>query len=266
MYKFLRNLTLVATASIVGLSAIADPLIDAIASDNREEKNVLRDVYRNPYETLSFFGIREDMTVLESWPGGGWYSEILAPYLKDDGTLIAATYNRDPKTQKKWQGRTNKNYDDKFVANKNIYGNIDVVSFAPETGEAIAEPGSVDLVLDFRNAHNWLKSASDSVPAAWHKALRKGGIVGIVDHRMDADKTYNPDNGYIHEKQLIEVMSNHGFKLIDKSEINSNSRDTKDHPSGVWTLPPTLAKKAEHKNKYLAMGESDRLVMKFEKI
>ena len=251
---------------ILGMSntALADPLLDAVYGDHRLEENVVRDVYRNPYETLSFFGIKQDMTVIESWPGGGWYSEILGAYLKDNGQLIAATYNRNAETQKSWQVRVNKEYDEKIVANKAAYGDIMVVSFSPETGEELASPGSVDAILDFRNAHNWIKS--DAVPQAWHSALKTGGFVGIVDHRMDADMPLAADNGYIHEQQLVKIMEKNGFKLVAASEINSNPRDTKNHPSGVWTLPPSLAQKDVLKNKYLAIGESDRLVMKFEKI
>jgi predicted methyltransferase len=245
-------------------TALADPLLDAVSGDHRLEENVMRDVYRNPYETLSFFGIKQDMTIIENWPGGGWYSEILGAYLKDNGQLIAATYNRNAETQKSWQVRVNKAYDEKIVANKAAYGDIMVVSFSPETGDELASPGSVDAILDFRNAHNWIKS--DAVPQAWHSALKTGGFVGIVDHRMGADMPLTADNGYIHEQQLVNIMEKNGFKLVATSEINSNPRDTKNHPSGVWTLPPSLAQKDVLKNKYLAIGESDRLVMKFEKI
>ena len=266
MKKFFTILLLAVVTISVSHSTLADALRSAIAGDHRQEKNVIRDVYRNPYETLSFFGIEENMTVLESWPGGGWYTEILGAYLKDKGQLIAATYDRNPKTQKSWQANLNKNFDENFVAKTELYGKISVVGFSPGTGDDLAEPGTVDAILDFRNAHNWIKSAPDAVPEAWHKSLKKGGIVGLVDHRMDADKAYNPKNGYVHEAQIVEIMEKHGFKFVGKSEINSNARDTKDHPSGVWTLPPTLARKAEEKNKYLAIGESDRLVMKFEKI
>jgi predicted methyltransferase len=245
-------------------TALADPLLDAVYGDHRLEENVMRDVYRNPYETLSFFGIKQDMTVIESWPGGGWYSEILGAYLKDNGQLIAATYNRNAETQKSWQVRVNKEYDEKIVANKAAYGDIMIVSFSPETGDELASPGSVDAILDFRNAHNWIKS--DAVPQAWHSALKTGGFVGIVDHRMGADMPLAADSGYIHEQQLVNIMEKNGFKLVATSEINSNPRDTKNYPSGVWTLPPTLAQKDVLKNKYLAIGESDRLVMKFEKI
>lgn len=266
MKKILNILLLAVVTIMVSHSTLADALRSVIAGDHRQEKNVLRDVYRNPYETLSFFGIEQNMTVVESWPGGGWYTEILGAYLKDQGQLIAATYDRNPETQQKWQARLNKNFDENFVAKTDIYGKIAVVGFSPGNGTDLAEPGTVDAILDFRNAHNWIKSAPDAVPEAWHKSLKKGGIVGLVDHRMDAKEPYNPKNGYVHEAQIVEIMEKHGFKFVGKSEINSNARDTKDHPSGVWTLPPTLARKAEEKNKYLAMGESDRLVMKFEKI
>jgi predicted methyltransferase len=266
MKKTFAILLLTVLTISVSHSTLADALWSAVAGDQRQEKNVIRDVYRNPYETLSFFGIEEDMTVLENWPGGGWYTEILGAYLKDKGQLIAATYDRNPKTQKSWQAGLNKSFDENFVAKTELYGKIAVVGFSPGSGDDLAKPGTVDAILDFRNAHNWIKSAPDAVPEAWHKSLKKGGIVGLVDHRMDAKKPYNPKNGYVHEAQIVEIMEKHGFKFIGKSEINSNARDTKDHPSGVWTLPPTLARKAEEKNKYLAIGESDRLVMKFEKI
>lgn len=261
----IAHILLLSTVTLgISNTAFADSLLDAVSGDHRLEKNVMRDVYRNPYETLSFFGITDDMTVIESWPGGGWYSEILGAYLKDNGKLIAATYNRNPETQSDYQARSVKNYDEKIVANKEAYGDIVVVSLAGEDGDELASPGSVDAIVDFRNAHNWIDS--DAVPQAWHSALKTGGIVGIVDHRLGAEMSYNADAGYIHEQQLIDIMAKNGFKLIASSEINSNSRDTKNHPDGVWSLPPSLAQKDLYKNKYLAIGESDRLVMKFEKI
>ncbi len=262
----ISQIMLVATvASCSALTSVADSLKTVVSGDHRTEANVIRDVYRNPQETLKFFGITENMTVIESWPGSGWYTEILAAYLKDNGKYIAATYNRNPDTQKSWQARLNKNYDEKFTANKETYGDIKVVSFAPGSDKELAMPGTVDAVLDFRNAHNWVKSAASEVPSTWFKSLKKGGIVGIVDHRMDDNKPYIPANGYIHETQLIEIMEKEGFKFVGKSDVNSNPRDTKDHPKGVWTLPPTLAEKDANRNKYLAIGESDRLVMKFMK-
>jgi len=240
-------------------------LTAAIAGDHRSEKNKARDVYRRPAETLRFLGITNGMTVIESWPGGGWYTEILAPYLKGNGQLIAATYDRNPDSQKSWMKRLNQNFNDKFVAHPETYGTITVVGLLPSDNPELAPPGSVDAILDFRNAHNWIKTEADSIILAWHKALKPGGIVGLVDHRMDDAKEYNPDIGYVHEKQIIDLMAKHGFKLEARSDLNRNPKDTKDHPSGVWTLPPTLALKEQDRDKYLAIGESDRMVLKFVK-
>jgi predicted methyltransferase len=240
-------------------------LVGAIAGDHRSEANKARDMYRRPAETLRFFGITKDMTVIESWPGGGWYTEILAPYLKDGGQFIAATYDRNPDSQKSWMKRLNQNFDDKFVAHPETYGNITAVGLLPSDNPALAPPGSVDAILDFRNAHNWIKTEADSMIKTWYKALKPGGIVGLVDHRMDDDKEYNPDIGYVHEKQIIDAMVKHGFKLDARSDLNRNPKDTKDHPKGVWTLPPVLTLKDQDREKYLAIGESDRMVLKFVK-
>jgi predicted methyltransferase len=167
----------------------------AVANELRSEKNKARDAYRRPYETLQFLGITADMTVIENWPGGGWYTEILAPYLKDKGQLIAATYDRNPDTQKSWQKRSNKNFDEKFVADPENYGNVKAVGFLPSAKSELAAAGTVDAVLDFRNAHNWIKGDPDNIIKAWYKALKPGGIVGLVDHRRDDDKDYNPGSG-----------------------------------------------------------------------
>jgi predicted methyltransferase len=240
-------------------------LAAALAGEHRSEANKARDKYRRPAETLAFFGITNDMTVIENWPGSGWYTEILAPYLKDNGQLIAATYDRNPESQKKWMHRINKNFDDKFVAHPETFGNIKVVGLLPADKPELAAAGTVDAVLDFRNAHNWIKADADNIIMAWHKALKPGGIVGLVDHRMDDDKEYNPSNGYVHEKQIIDAMAKHGFRLEARSDLNRNPKDTKDHPRGVWTLPPVLTLKDQDRDKYLAIGESDRMVLKFVK-
>lgn len=240
-------------------------LLAAVAGDNRSEANKARDAYRRPVETLSFFGIKNNMTVIENWPGGGWYTEILAPYLKNKGQLIAATYDRNPESQQPWMKRLNQNFDDRFVSHPEIYGNIKVVGLLPADNPELAPAESVDAILDFRNAHNWIKADADNMIMAWHMALKPGGIVGLVDHRMDDDKPYNPDNGYVHEQQIIAAMARHGFKLEARSDLNRNPKDTKDHPKGVWTLPPTLTLKEQDRDKYLAIGESDRMVLKFVK-
>lgn len=271
----MKNLTLIFAAAIVAvfhLPVIAnddathpDKLAQVLMGSQRSEANKARDVYRHPFETLKFFGINENMTVIESWPGGGWYTEVLGPYLKDSGKLIAATYNRDPETQGDYYKRANQRYDENFVSHPEVFGPITVVGLSPEPLAVLAEPGSVDMVLDFRNAHNWIQKKPDSIVKAWYNALKPGGIVGIVDHRMDEGVEITKRNGYIHESTVIDVMERNGFKLDAKSELNANPKDTKDHPKGVWTLPPSLALGDEDRDKYLAIGESDRMVLKFVK-
>ena len=240
-----------------------DPLWDAITGPVRSADNVRRDVYRKPLETLTFFGLRADMTVLESWPGGGWYTEILAPYLAEDGQLLAATYDRNPETQSAYYARANAAYDAKLAENPNAYGGVKVSGLKDGTS-TIAEAGSVDLILDFRNAHNWLRQGG-TVPEAWFKALKAGGVVGIVDHSAQADAAYDPGNGYLHESQVIEVMVGAGFRFLGRSDHLANPLDKGQHPRGVWTLPPSLRLGEENQNHYLAIGESHRMALKFLK-
>lgn len=240
-----------------------DPLWDAITGPVRSADNVRRDVYRKPLETLTFFGLRADMTVLESWPGGGWYTEILAPYLAEDGQLLAATYDRNPETQSAYYARANAAYDAKLAENPDAYGAVKVSGLKDGTS-TIAEAGSVDLILDFRNAHNWLRQGG-TVPEAWFKALKAGGVVGIVDHSAQADAAYDPGNGYLHESQVIEVMVGAGFRFLGRSDHLANPLDKGQHPRGVWTLPPSLRLGEENQNHYLAIGESHRMALKFLK-
>jgi predicted methyltransferase len=240
-----------------------DPLWDAITGPVRSADNVRRDVYRKPLETLTFFGLRADMTVLESWPGGGWYTEILAPYLAEEGQLLAATYDRNPETQSAYYARANAAYDAKLAENPDAYGAVKIAGLKDGTS-TIAEAGSVDLILDFRNAHNWLRQGG-TVPEAWFKALKAGGVVGIVDHSAQADAAYDPGNGYLHESQVIEVMVGAGFRFLGRSDHLANPLDKGQHPRGVWTLPPSLRLGEENQNRYLAIGESHRMALKFLK-
>lgn len=237
-----------------------------VAGDHRDSKNAARDTYRHPYETLKFFGIKDNMTVMEVWPSTGWYTEILAPYLKDNGTLIPAQYDRNKETQKPWMARVNKVWDEKFGTNEKVYGKM-----APKalvlggSGSNVAPAGSVDMILDFRNAHNWMKWGAEEMLKTWHTALKKGGVVGIVDHGKSADKAYSERDGYIHEKELIALMEKHGFKFVASSDINANAKDQAGHPNGVWSLPPTYAGGDTDRDKYAGIGESNRLTLKFVK-
>ncbi len=253
---------------VIGIPALAGEdsrLKEVISGEHRTADEKARDQYRHPYETLTFFGLHEDMTVVEIYPGGGWYTQILAPYLKDKGKLIDAVYDRNPETQKPWMVKYNKEFSDRYVGKPEVYGEITLVDMAPPDRIDLASPGSVDMILDFRNAHNWLPWGSDTVAAGWFKALKKGGVVGLIAHRMDASKPYDSENGYVHQQTIVDLMVKNGFELADSSEVNSNPKDTKDHPEGVWTLPPGLALEKENSEKYLAIGESDRMTLKFVK-
>jgi len=249
----------------LALAAEDEKLQAVIASDQRPAEQKARDEYRHPYETLRFFGIRDDMTVLEIYPGAGWYTQILAPYLKDKGKLIVAIYDQNPETQKEWMAGYNNRFIDRFARKPHEYGTIQIVDLVPPDRVDLAPAGSVDLILDFRNAHNWIELGGDAVAAGWFKSLKKGGVLGVIEHRMDADKPADTESGYVHQQRIVDLMVKHGFVLEASSELNSNPKDTKDHPEGVWTLPPSLALGKDESAKYLAIGESDRMTLKFVK-
>lgn len=241
--------------------ALPTTLDEALTSPFRNPENKLRDQYRHPKETLNFFGIQPHMTVIEVSPGGGWYTEILAPYLAPQGRYIAAAVP----TSVYAGGRK---FQETVGARPELKDKITVTDFAPPTAVAIADAGSADMVLTFRNVHNWL--AADGGPAAFEaffKALKPGGILGVVEHRENPKKKEDPKakNGYVTEKQVIRMAEKAGFKLVNKSEINANPKDTKDHPQGVWNLPPTYRDADLNREKYAAIGESDRMTLKFVK-
>ncbi len=245
---------------------IGDAALKAvIASTHRDPANIARDKFRHPYETLTFFGIEPGMTVVEVWPGLGWYTEILAPYLKESGTLYAASWDRDEK-RSLIQERL-KQYHEKLAARPDVYGKV-IVTELSKSKTAIAPEGSADMVLTFRNVHNWMLHGFDrEVFEAMYKALKPGGVMGVVEHRADADGFPDPQakSGYVQEEQVIQLAKAAGFEVVGKSEINANPRDDHHHPRGVWTLPPTLFLKEHDREKYLAIGESDRMTLKFIK-
>jgi len=223
---------------------------EALQGENRSADNKARDKYRKPAEVLEFLGVDSSQTVVESWPGGGWYTQVLAPYLKDKGKLIAA------------EGRKSESLA-KMLKGDKVYSEVVKVNFSDGN---IAEANSVDTILDFRNAHNWLGGKrAEPLVKAWHQALKTGGVVGIVDHRMDDDSTVTARTGYTKEKDVIAFMESQGFSFVARSSALANPKDTKDYEGGVWTLPPVLRNKEKDKEKYLAIGESDRMLLKFAK-
>jgi predicted methyltransferase len=245
-----------------------DPAVDrALAASHRSAENRARDAYRHPRETLQFFGLRADMTVVEVWPGGGWYTEILAPLLQDRGRLYAA--HLDPATSE-YARRTVDDFRAKLAARPDLYAKVVVTTLAaPPARSEIAPPGSADLVLTFRNLHNWMMFGwQREAFEAMHAALKPGGVLGVVEHRGDPRRPQDPKaaSGYVHEQYAIQLIESVGFELAGRSEINANSRDAKDYEKGVWTLPPTFAAGARDRERYAAIGESDRFTLKFVKV
>jgi predicted methyltransferase len=251
--------------SLAGTAAHADDALKAaIAGSHRPAANSARDVYRHPYETLSFFGIKPTMTVVELTPEGGWYTEILAPYLRAHGKLIGAGEAIEPSK------RYGMMFKKKLDSNPAVYDKVATGVFDPPAAFDIAPAGSVDMVLTFRNVHNWVEGGDDNMKLVFRKVfevLKPGGVLGVIDHRLpeamaqDAKAT----TGYVHESYVIKMAESAGFKLAAKSEINANPKDNADHKRGVWALPPTLANRDEDREKYLAIGESDRMTLKFVK-
>ena len=259
---------LLASWALTPLAARAESqdarLQQVAAAEHRSAENKARDKFRNPVETLTFFGIKPEMTVVEIYPGRGWYTEILAPYLKGSGTLYAAEHPGDPSyeaVQKSLEA-----FDKKVKAAPELYGEVKRTKLTKD-GD-IAPPNSADLVLTFRNVHSWMGAgtAGDAF-AAMFKALKPGGVLGLVQHRGAPDVQQDPKagTGYVNEDYVIELAKKAGFELAAKSEINANPKDTKDYAKGVWTLPPSYRLGDEDRDKYAAIGESDRMTLKFVK-
>ena len=243
-------------------SALADDagttaaLQAAIAGAQRSDANKARDKYRHPLETLTFFGIKQDMTVVEISPGAGWYTEILAPFLKDHGKLYEAVGG----------GAGAKSFEDKLKADPAVYNQVIVTTLQPPAETEIAPAGSADMVVTFRNVHDWLpRGTTQDYFRAFYRALKPGGILGIEDHRADPSQPQDPKakNGYVRQDYMIQIAEQAGFKLAGTSEINANPKDPRNQP--VWNLPPTLRQGDKDRDKYLAIGESDRMTLKFVK-
>ncbi|WP_299806851.1 methyltransferase [uncultured Shewanella sp.] len=239
----------------------------AVSSDFRQAKNSARDQYRHPEQTLSFFEIKPSDTVIELWPGGGWYAEILAPYLAKEGQYIAGNFDTNPADEKARNGyrpKVGKKFEAWLKDNKAQVGSASIVTFDPPSYYAMGDDNSADAVLTFRNLHNWaMKGYLEPVFDSAYKVLKPGGTFGIVEHRGEPDMDVK--TGYMDQAEVIKLAEKAGFTLVASSEVNANIKDTKDYPKGVWTLPPRLALDGQDKEKYLAIGESDRMTLKFVK-
>ncbi len=255
-----------------GMDADTRALVEAaMAGDHRSEENRARDAYRRPLETLDFLGLDSAMTVVEIWPGGGWYSEILAPVLQDDGRFYAAQFDMNGPFG--YQRRGLGAFLSKAGASPDIYRDMVITEFEMPYKIDIAPRGSVDMILTFRNVHNLVMEYNgggryvDLAFQVMFDTLKPGGILGVVDHEWDDADTEDPlsANGYISRARTIAFAEKAGFELTGESEILHNPRDSKDHPEGVWTLPPSYALGEKDRTTYEAIGESDRFLLKFVK-
>lgn len=235
----------------------SDPLRAALADPRRSAENKARDVYRHPYETLNFFGVKPGALVVEIYPGAGWYTEILAPYLGKDGSLALVASEQQLSRARQ-----------KVAADPASYGNVLFSPIASWSDGTTFPAGSADAVLTFRNVHNWHQQGqAGNAFKSFYSMLRPGGTLGVVEHRLpesrpDADMA---SSGYMKQSVVIAMAEAAGFNLVASSEINANPKDTADHPEGVWTLPPNLRLKDKDREKYLAIGESDRMTLRFVK-
>ncbi len=240
----------------------------AVKAEHRTEAYGARDKYRHPVEVLEFFGLTPELTVVEIWPGRGWWTEILAPYLADSGRYYAAGFSLTAERTPAWRRNMQRELNERWAANPDLYGNMIVTGLSVPQDTEIAPAGSADLVLTFRNVHNWLKGEyASGVFEAMYAALKPGGILGVVEHRAEPDTSLDDmkASGYVTEEQVKSLAADAGFMFVASSEVNANPKDTKDHPAGVWTLPPSLRLKDQDRDKYLAIGESDRMTLKFRK-
>lgn len=256
---------LISSALVASMAFAKDAALEkAIKGSHRTPALVERDGARKPQAELEFYGIKPTMTVVEIAPGSGYWTEILAPYLKDKGTYYTtvgprASSERAAKAADAWQA--------KLDANKDVYGNVKVAEFGRGVTDIVPE-GTADMVLTFRNVHNWMAgNMQDDAFNAFFKALKPGGVLGVEEHRARDDVPQDPKaaNGYVRQDYTIALAEKAGFKFVGKSEILANPKDTKDYEGGVWTLPPTLRNGDKDREKYVAIGEADNFVLKFEK-
>jgi predicted methyltransferase len=247
-------------------AATATAIESVLAGAHRSAENRARDADRHPLDTLLFFGIKPGMTVVEVWPGAdGWYTEILAPLLAEHGKLYAAQLPAAPGNA--FVTANLKAFADKLAARPEVYGKVEVTALGPGS-DSVAPPGTADMVVTFRNVHSWM--SLDFAPqafAAMFRALKPGGILGVVEHRGDPAKPQDPRaiSGYVNEEYAVKLIEAAGFELVSRSAINANPRDTKDYEQGVWTLPPSYRLGNRDRAKYQAIGESDRFTLKFRK-
>lgn len=259
--------SVLAATALSSFSGVAAPVSEVVKSDIRSASNKARDEFRNPQQTLNFLGIKDTMTVVEIWPSGGWYSEILAPMLADKGTFYAAHFPSG--TDVEYFNKHLPKYQAK-IANTKGMEKTKLTGFHPKHATDMAPAGSVDAVLTFRNLHNFYMNGDEALKialASSFKALKPGGIFGVVDHRLpeELDAEKNRNSGYIKQSVVIKMAEEAGFKFVAESSVNANPLDNAQHEKGVWSLSPTFALGEKDRAKYQTLGESDRMTLKFVK-
>lgn len=266
--KTMLNLAITAAIAASSITAVhATTLQEAVKSEVRSDKNKSRDEFRNPQQTLNFFGLTEDMTVVEIWPGGGWYTEVISPVVAEKGKFVAAHFPSGTDV-----GYFNKHlpkYQAK-IKNTPALSKTEITEFHPKFSPDMAPAGSADMVLTFRNLHNFYMTSDEMMQTTLDsafKALKPGGVLGVVDHKLpeNLDAEAFRQSGYIKQSVVEAAAKKAGFKLVASSGVNANPLDQAQYEKGVWTLPPTLALGEKDKTKYLAIGESNRFTLKFVK-
>jgi predicted methyltransferase len=238
----------------------------AVAMPHRSEDNRKRDVYRHPIETLSFFGLAPNMTVVEMYPGGGWYTEILAPMLAEKGKLVVTSLDPNgPQDKPGFKGAHD--LQERFKAQPDIFGKVQTARIDPPNAWDLGPDNSADMVVTFRSVHDWVRDGfADKVFTAMFKVLKPGGILGVEAHRApNADPALAGKTGYLTEAYVIDLAKKAGFGLAARSDVNANAKDVHDYPEGVWTLPPTLRLGDKNRDYYTTIGESDRMTLRFVK-
>jgi predicted methyltransferase len=233
---------------------------------HRSAENIARNASRHPVETLEFFGLKPDMTVIEILPAGGWYTEIIAPYVAEEGKLYAAHFS--PNASLAYMPPNLRLFEQKITGAPELYGKITVRHLNPPHEVAIAPPASADLALTFRNVHNWIMAGQEhEYFTVFYASLKPGGVLGVVEHRAKpgSSRKVMETTGYVTEAYVKEIAAAAGFEFAGSSEVNANAKDQTAYPRGVWTLPPSYRMGDQNKDEYTAIGESDRMSLKFVK-